>query len=104
LAIPKSTMYFNINESKSFPLSNLNFLFTYEQFAYDNNNFIEKYPYNITACSKKCFLFMKNYRKSYLDAEKNDNNIVHKKRKINTQHNKTIITQYHFVLLFFNKN
>lgn len=81
----KLTMYFNLDEPKSVPLSNLTFPFTYKQIAYDNHGFFEKYSYNITACSRKCFLFMEKYRKSYLDIEQNGNLKIYKKRKINMQ-------------------
>ena len=59
---PQFTIFFNIDDPQSLPFSKYSFPLTYAQIAYDNNGFLEKYPYNITACSRKCFLLMENYR------------------------------------------
>lgn len=75
---PQFTIYFNLDDPKSAPYSKYLFPLTYTQYAYDNHGFLEKYPYNITACSKKCFLLMENYRGEI----NKDNNIkFHKKQK-----------------------
>lgn len=65
---PKFTIYFNIDNPKPVSLSKHSFPLTYAQIACDNDGFCEQHPYNITACSRKCFLFMENHRENtYID-------------------------------------